>query len=177
MRLVDLVGIIQVGSDGDASVVVLREHELPHRLLPILIGGTEAASIALAATGQTMPRPLTHDLMADMVDQLDVRIDAVEVTEVRDGAVLAAIDLSSPQGRLRLDTRPSDGIALAVRFHAPLWASEEVLDAAGTSGGDDAMIVDDAAIEAQLDEFRAFLADVEPSDFDATGDTGAVRDG
>jgi bifunctional DNase/RNase len=176
MRLVDLVGIVQVGSGGEASVVVLREHEAPHRLLPILIGGAEAASIALAATGQTLPRPLTHDLMADLIDQLDVRIDDVEVTEVRDGAILAAIDLSSPQGRRRLDTRPSDGIALAVRFHAPLWVSEEVLDAAGTPSDEDGDL-DEAAIEAQLDEFRSFLADVEPEDFDPTGDIGGVGGG
>lgn len=161
MLLVDLIGI-QMDPASGAAVVVLREHEAPNRLLPIIVGGAEASSIAMAAGGYRVERPMTHDLMATLVDSLDAHVDAAEVTELRDGSFLANLALSGPMGERRLDTRPSDAIALAIRLNAPLYVSEGVLDEAGAlpivEFGDD-------EIEAEVDGFRDFLAELDPADF------------
>ena len=159
MRLVDLVGI---KLEATGSVLVLREHDAPHRLLPIVVGGAEATSIAIAASGQSAPRPLTHDLMAAMVESLDAHLDAVEVTDLRDGTFIANLALSAPAGERRLDTRPSDAIALAVRLYAPLYVSEHILDEIGAMPS---VELDDDAIDAEVQEFHEFLADIDPGDF------------
>jgi bifunctional DNase/RNase len=161
MLLVDLIGI-QMDPATGAAVLVLREHEAPNRLLPIIVGGAEASSIAMAAGGHHVARPMTHDLMASLVDSLDAHVDAVEVTELRDGAFVANLTVSGPMGERRLDTRPSDAIALAMRLNAPLFVSEDVLDAAGTLP---IVEVDDDAIDAEVGEFREFLAELDPADF------------
>ncbi len=159
MRLVDLVGI---SVEAGGSVVVLREHDTPHRLLSIVIGGAEAASIAIAASGQSVPRPLSHDLMAALVESLEGHLDAVEVTDLRDGTFFANLALTGPVGEHRLDTRPSDAIALAVRLHAPLYVSEHVLDEVGAIPNPG---LDDEAIEAEVSDFHDFLAELDPADF------------
>ena len=174
MLLVDLIGI-QVDPGTGAAVLVLREHDAPHRLLPITVGGPEAASIAIAASGRTVPRPMTHDLMAMLVESLDAHVDAVEVTDLLDGAFFASLALSGPSGERRLDSRPSDAIALAVRVHAPLYVSEHVLDEAGTMPVAEPAerVLDDEAIDTQVDEFRDFLPALEPADFDDVTTAGA----
>ena len=130
MIAVELIGI-QVDPISGAAAVVLREHDAPNRLLPIMVGQADASSIAIAASGAHLPRPMTHDLMASVVDALDGHLDSVEVTELHEGAFLANLTLSGPAGQRRIDTRPSDAIALAVRLQAPLFVSEAVLDEAG----------------------------------------------
>ncbi len=164
MRLVDLVGIHLESTTG-APVLLLREHEAPHRLLPIFIGGAEAAAIALAVSGQTPSRPLTHDVMATIVEGLDGRVDAAEVSELRDGSFLAHLALSGPGGELRLDTRPSDAIALAVRLNAPVYVSEQVLNEAGTMPPAEIDEELDEELESEVGRFRDFLDELEPSDF------------
>lgn len=167
MKRVDLAALAVEASSG-TPVVVLREHDAPHRLLTIVVGGAEASSIALAASGQRPPRPLTHDLMATLVGSLDGAIDAAEITELSDGAFLASLALHGPTGEQRLDTRPSDAIALAVRVGAPLYVSEAVLDEAGTlppADEADEPEIDADEIEAAVDEFRGFLDEIEPADF------------
>ena len=161
MKLVELVGL-HIEETSGAPLVLLREHDAPHRVVPIFVGGPEAASIAVGLSGQPSPRPLTHDVMASLVDSLDARVQAVEVTDLRDGAFLATISVTGPTGEHRLDTRPSDAIALAVRLGAPLFVSDEVLEEAG------AVIraaTDDAAIDEKLAEFRDFLDELDPADF------------
>jgi bifunctional DNase/RNase len=168
MRSVDLVAI-QLEVTTGTPVLVLREHDAPHRLLPILVGGAEAASIAVAATGQSTPRPLTHDLMASLVEQLDGHLHAVEVTALSEGSYLANLAISGPGGDRRVDTRPSDAIALAVRLGAPLFVSDEVLDQAGALPSDEATdvapAIDPEQIDAEVDRFRDFLGDLDPDDF------------
>jgi uncharacterized protein len=172
MLLVDLVGI-QVDPLTGVALLVLREHDAPNRVLPIVVGGAEAASIAIAAQGQTLPRPMTHDLMATLVERFDGHLDAVEVVDFQDGAFIANLAVSGPTGDLRLDTRPSDAIALAVRLHAPLFVSERVLDEAG-SYPEPEQVVADAEIDAEIDRFRDFLDHLAPDDFaDETADPDA----
>jgi bifunctional DNase/RNase len=161
MKLVELVGLSLEASTG-APIVLLREFDAPHRVLPIFVGGTEAASIAVALSGQAAPRPLTHDVMASLVEHLDAHVDAVEVTDLRDGAFVAEISLQGPGGGHRLDTRPSDAIALAVRLGAPLFVSDEVLDEVGA-------VVPEVPEEDEIDEvvaeFRDFLDEIDPDAF------------
>jgi len=189
MISVELIGI-QVDPISGAAAVVLREHDAPNRLLPIMVGQADASSIAIAASGNRVPRPMTHDLMASLVDALDGHLDAVEVTELHDGAFLANLTLSGPAGQRRIDTRPSDAIALAVRLQAPLFVSEAVLDEAGAVPIDEHETDQpglDAAIDAEVDQFRAFLDELDPVDFidttatettavDATSDDAPVDD-
>lgn len=182
MRRVDITGIALEAHTG-APLVVLREQDEPHRLLPIFIGGTEASSIAIAATGQRPPVPLVHDVMAAMVASLDGTVEAVEVTGLQEGTYLASISLSGPGGTRRVGSRPSDALALAVRTGAPVFVAEAVLDVAGALPGpdesDEADIepaLDPAAIDAEVDSFRSFLDGLDPSDFvdtppDAPGGT------
>jgi uncharacterized protein len=166
MKRVMVAGLAMEATSG-VPLVVLREDDAPHRLLPIFIGGPEAAAIALAVTGQASPRPLTHDLMAALVQSLDGHLNSVEVTELREGSYLASLSVHGPAGEQRLDTRPSDAIALAVRLGAPLFVADEVLDEAGTlPAGEGEVVMDDATIDQTVDEFRTFLDDIDPSQFE-----------
>ncbi len=176
MKRVMVAGLAMEATSG-VPLVVLREDDAPHRLLPIFIGGPEAAAIALAVSGQASPRPLTHDLMAALVQSLDGHLDSVEVTDLREGSYLATLSVHGPAGEQRLDTRPSDAIALAVRLGAPVFVADQVLDEAGTlpaAEGDEA-VMDDATIDQTVDEFRAFLDDIDPSQF-AAGAGGAFTE-
>jgi bifunctional DNase/RNase len=176
MRQVEITGIALEATTG-APLVVLQETHAPHRAVPIFIGGPEAASIGLALAGETPDRPLTHDVMADLVELLHARVDRVDVTAMRDGAFLAEMTVSGPGGDQRLDTRPSDAIALALRLDAPLYVSDELLEAASsmfevTSDDDTAELLDDTeglddeAIEAAVAAFRDELDVIDPASFD-----------
>jgi len=161
MKAVDLLGISLEAKSG-APLIVLREKEAPYRYLPIFVGESEAASIAIAMSGMPPPRPLTHDLMADMMQNLHTTLDFVEVTELRDGSFIAEITVSGPSGNNRFDTRPSDGIALAVRLGAPVFVRDEVMEIAGATP---AAEPDEEEIEAEVAEFREFLDAIDPSAF------------
>jgi len=161
MRLVEIAGLHLEATTG-APVLILREHDAPHRVLPIFIGNTEAAAIASVLSGYTPPRPLTHDVMAALVEKLDAHLDRAEVTDLHEGSFLAELALRSPAGEQRLDSRPSDAIALAVRLHAPLFVSDAVLDAAGVVPVGPP---DEHTIDREIDQFRSFLDDVNPADF------------
>jgi len=174
VKRVDLIGLHVEATTG-TPLVLLREQDAPHRVLPIFVGGHEAAAIAMVVSGQQPPRPLTHDLMASLVENLGAHLDSLEVTDLRDGAFLAELALSGPVGGCRIDTRPSDGIALALRLGTPLYASEAVLIAAGAQLSD---VPDDGEIEAAVAEFRNALERLDASDFDTPGsDRPSEEDG
>lgn len=165
VKPVEVLGLnVEVASGS--PIVLLREQDAPHRVLPIFVGGREAVAIALALSGESPPRPLTHDLFAAVIDSVDAHIDRVEVTEVREGTFMAELAVRSPAGRAMIDSRPSDAIALALRLDAPMFASDEVLDEAGAivsvRTDDDAI---DDAIDDDVDRFRSFLDEVRPADF------------
>jgi bifunctional DNase/RNase len=164
MKEVEVAGLAFEAATG-APLVVLRETAEPRRVLPVFVGGTEAAAIGLALTGQTPPRPLTYDLMATLVQSLDAHVERVEVTEVRDGAFFAELALTGPTGGRRLDTRPSDAIALALRLQAPLFVSDAVLDEAGAVLPDPAEPLDATAIDEQVAAFRSQLDTLNPIAF------------
>jgi len=179
MSLVDVLGIHLEPTTG-TPVVLLREHDAPHRYLPIFIGAAEAAAIAIAVVGQEPPRPLTHDLMAALLTGLGGTVDAVQITAVSEGAFYARLEVDGPAGRQSIDARPSDAIALAVRLGAPVFVDDTVLDAAGTLLDDatEAGPVTEAEIDEQVESFRVLLDQIDPTDFDddgRTGDTGAAE--
>jgi len=172
MKQVSVVGI-QVEQSSGAPILLLRELEDPQRVLPLFIGPAEANSIALAMTGRRPPRPTTHDLMTTVLEMLGSHVDAVEVTELTNGTFHAALVLETPEGSHRIDTRPSDAIALAVRNDAPIYASDAVLDEAAAvvaRGIDDEGAFDLETIEAEVEEFRSMLESFDPSKL-STGDT------
>jgi uncharacterized protein len=142
-------------------MVLLREQTGRHRLLPIYIGSPEASAIHYALEGIDPPRPFTHDLFLQALDELGATIDKVVVTEMRERTFYAEIYLSSPSGNKVLSSRPSDAIALAVRCGAPLFAGDELLDEHGQESP--AEPEEDAA--EIIDEFKDFLEHVDPDDF------------
>jgi hypothetical protein len=162
MKHVDLVGL-SVEAGSRAPVVLLREQDAPRRVLPIFVGPNEAVAIALGLRDEPpLARPLTHDLMATLVETLDAHVDRVEVTELRDGTFLAEVAVSGPTGQRRLDSRPSDAVALAVRVDAPLFVSGAVLDEAGALVAE---APDDEAIDEEVARFRSLLDALGPADF------------
>jgi uncharacterized protein len=163
VKRLDLGGL-HVDTVSGTSVVILREHEAPFRVVPIAVGGAEAASLAVALSGQPPPRPLAHDLMAALVEGIGAVVDRIEVTALRDGMFLAEVAVLGPRGLQRLDARPSDGIALAARVGAPLYVDEAVLDVAGRilpEVPEDR--ADDEAVDRAVDEFRDLLDRLDPA--------------
>ena len=142
-------------------MVLLRESEGRHRLLPIYIGSPEASAIHYALEGVVPPRPLTHDLFLIALGELDATITRVVVTEMRDRTYFADLHLSTADGERVLSARPSDAIALAVRCGAPLFASEQLIEEVGQ---EPALEPEDDAAEI-IDEFKDFIENVSPEDF------------
>jgi bifunctional DNase/RNase len=159
------VRVLGVALDAARQHIVLLKPLLEdpnaRRVLPIWIGAQEATSILLALEGEQAPRPLTHDLMTTFLETLDSRIERVDVTRIEDGTFYAEITLATPSGVLVLDARPSDAIALTLRSEAPLYVAERVLEEAGIP----AELADPRTDEAKVDEFKRFLDEVDPEDF------------
>jgi bifunctional DNase/RNase len=123
---VDILGLSTSPSSGGAYALILRELNGSRRL-PIIIGAFEAQSIALEMEGIKPPRPLTHDLLKNVMDTLGVSLNDVYINELRDGTFYAKLSMDSQE----IDSRPSDAIALAVRYGVPIFVSEKVMDEAG----------------------------------------------
>lgn len=125
--LLTFVGVVP--SSGE-RLMGLREAN-GKRTLVMGIGPAEAASIAIGAGKIKTERPLTHDLLADIFKRFDVNVRRVVIHDLKDQAFIAVLDLETPQGIQEIDCRPSDGVALAVRAKAPIYAAEGVLERAG----------------------------------------------
>lgn len=126
---VDILGLSTSAASGGAYALILRESEGPRRL-PIIIGAFEAQAIALEIEGIRPPRPMTHDLIKDVIDTLGYTITEVTITELREGTFYAQLALDTSVGD-HVDSRPSDAIAMAVRFGVPIFVSEDVFAEAG----------------------------------------------
>jgi uncharacterized protein len=141
-------------------VVILRETAGQRRVLPIFIGGPEAQAIALSMQNIETPRPMTHDLMRNLLDETGAQVERITVTELREGTFFAEIVLSA-QGEVRtVSSRPSDAIALAIRIGSPIFAEEDVLEEAGRVEQPD-----EEEAEQMVEQFRAFIDHVNPEDF------------
>jgi hypothetical protein len=164
VKQVELVALT-LEAKSHAPLVLLREQDAPRRVLPIFVGPVEATAIALALGDESPPRPLTHDLMVMLVETAQARIERVAVTELRDGTFFAELAVSGPAGERRIDSRPSDAIALAVRVDAPLYVAGAVLDEAGAVWAEaiDEAAIDEAAIDEEVARFRSALDAVDPA--------------
>ena len=121
---VDILGLSTSPSSGGAYALILKEVN-GNRRLPIIIGAFEAQSIALEMEGIKPPRPLTHDLMKNIIDTFGVSLQDVFINELRDGTFYAKITIEGVSDSQEVDSRPSDAIALAVRYGVPIFVAEE----------------------------------------------------
>ena len=157
---------VRVDLQSNTPVILLQEPEGAHRTLPIFIGAAEATAIALAQQGVATPRPMTHDLLQDVIESLDARVDHVVVTELRAATFYAEIHLRSGNAETVVSSRPSDAVALAVRASCPLYVNDELMDSeAVVLQLDDEDEAEPANPESLVGEFREFLDKVKPEDF------------
>ena len=158
MIRLSLIGV-RVEVPTNQPIVLLRE-EGGTRFLPIFIGSPEATAIVYALQGMETPRPMTHDLFKTVLDGLAVKLDRVEITALHDGTFYAEIEFDRDGTKSRISSRPSDAIALAVRFGAevPIFADEAVLDEAG-------VLFEADEEEHEVEQFREFLDNITPEDF------------
>jgi len=157
MNELQVVGV-RVELPTNQPIVLLREVD-GERYLPIWIGAVEATAIAFAQQGVVPPRPLTHDLMRDLLAALGAKLRAVRITEMRDNVFYA--ELVFEDGR-EVSARPSDAIALALRTGTTIFGAEAVLDEAGIE------IPHEQEDEDEVEKFREFLDSISPDDFDTS---------
>lgn len=152
-----LVGV-RVELPTNQPIVLLRERE-GERFLPIWIGPVEATAIAFALQGIVTQRPMTHDLMKNLLEALAVRLERISITELKEGTFYASIELDRNGAHHSISSRPSDAIALAVRIGIPIFVAEEVLAEASI------VIRENDDEEQEVEKFREFLEHVNPEDF------------
>ena len=147
---------------GKQPIVLLKTLE-GNRYLPIWIGHPEAAAILMKMQGAPTPRPMTHDLVTEMLGELNATVAKISVTELRDNTFYAIITLQVNGSELEIDSRPSDALALAVRTDAPIFVSDQVIEDSAIEFGGEPEEQDEI-----VDEFRKFLEDVSPEDFSSS---------
>ena len=154
----EVIGV-RVEMPSNQPIVLLKEID-GSRFLPIWVGAVEATAIAFAQQGVEPPRPLTHDLMNNLLVLLDATLTAVHMTEIKDGIFYATMLLrDSSGGQLTISARPSDAIALAVRSHSNILATQELLDEIGIE------IPQGEGENQEVEKFREFLDQINPEDF------------
>jgi len=171
------VTVARLGIDSatNSYVVILRERG-GRRVLPIWIGKPEAESIVMEMNQVTRERPLTHDLCKSLVVALGGTLQRVSITRVHQNTYFAELQLTGSKGVLQMDARPSDGIALALRLHAPIFAQSSLLtvivaeddaDEAeeGDDGSGDLPLGDPPGEELSPEELKAYLETLRPEDF------------
>jgi hypothetical protein len=159
---------VRVELPGNQPVVLLREEDGP-RYLPIWIGASEASAIAFPQQGVQTVRPLTHDLLKDVIEAVGVQLEAVHITEMRDDIYYAELCFT---GGVTVSARPSDAIALALRTGTPILGTDDVLETAGIEIPDEVLAEDEVEVtggdaEVQVERFREFLDSITPEDFAA----------
>ncbi len=156
-----LIGV-RVEVPSNQPIVLLREAE-GTRYLPIFIGAPEATAIVYAMQGMDTPRPMTHDLFKQVLDSRNIVLRRVDITALEDRTFFAELHLDHAGEIARIDSRPSDALALAVRYgtdQVELFADESVLDEAGVELPDE-----EEGSEAEVEQFREFLETISPEDF------------
>jgi len=144
---------------GKQPIVLLKTAD-GNKFLPIWIGHPEAAAILMKLQGATAPRPLTHDLLVNILGELEVEVARVTVTELRENTFYASITIVQDGNELEIDSRSSDAIAVAVRAQAPIFAADAVIEESGIE-----FEGEDVNEEEIVDEFKRFLDRVSAEDF------------
>src|SRR5919106_5342433 len=152
---------------GKQPIVLLKTAE-GNKFLPIWIGHPEAAAILMKLQGASPPRPMTHDLVNDIIGELEGRITRITVTELRENTFFAQITVQRDGSEIEIDPRPSDAIALAIRAEAPIFAADEVIEESAIEFEGEEINQED--LEREVSNFRSFLDHVTPDEF-------AVEDG
>lgn len=158
---------VRVEIPSNTPLLLLQETTGNRRTLPIYIGNNEAQAIALAQQQVQMPRPMTHDLMKDVLDELGASLECIVITELRDRTFYAELRVVIAGAGHSISARPSDAVALAVRAGCPIYAEDELLDAEGVvlpEVEEDAE-EDEAEAEELVSEFRDFIEGIRPEDF------------
>src|SRR3712207_837584 len=144
---------------GKQPIVLLKTVD-GNKFLPIWIGHPEAAAILMKLQGASTPRPMTHDLVTDMLEQLDAQVVRITVTELRDSTFYASITVQQNGSEIEIDSRPSDAIALAVRAEAPIFAADHVIEESAIE-----FEGEEVNEEEIVSEFKRFLDNVSPDEF------------
>jgi bifunctional DNase/RNase len=144
---------------GKQPIVLLKTAE-GNKFLPIWIGHPEAAAILMRLQGASTPRPMTHDLVTDILGRLEAQVIRVTVTELRDNTFYAQIVVQQNGAEIEIDSRPSDAIALAIRAEAPIFAADDVIEESAIE-----FEGEEINEEEMVAEFRKFLDNVTPDEF------------
>jgi len=162
----EVVGV-RVEMPSNQPIILLREID-GTRFLPIWVGAVEATAIAFAQQGIDPPRPLTHDLMAQLFEKFDATLVAVHINELRDGVFYSTLQMRDSLANLvQLSARPSDAVALALRTQSNILASADLLDSAGIEIPEGAVADEGETGDSsgELEAFREFLEGINPEDF------------
>jgi uncharacterized protein len=146
---------------GKQPIVLLKTAD-GNKFLPIWIGHPEAAAILMKLQGASTPRPMTHDLVTDLLEKLEARVTRIAVTELRENTFYAVVTVAVDGSEIEIDSRPSDAIALAVRSDAPIFADDSVIEESAIE-----FEHEDVNEEEVVEEFKKFLDEVKPEDFSA----------
>jgi bifunctional DNase/RNase len=144
------------------SPIVLLRDASDRRQLPIYIGQDQARAIINALENQAPPRPLTHDLIVNLLEEWDMALERVVIHSLQDNTFYAILTVRQGENKKEIDARPSDAIAVALRTRSPIWVMEEVV-------ADASIPVDRDADEAERQAFRDFLSNLRPEDFTQRG--------
>src|SRR5918995_718559 len=144
---------------GKQPIVLLKTKD-GNKYLPIWIGQPEAAAILMKLQGASTPRPMTHDLLTEILSELDARVTRITVTELRENTFYAQVTVQLDGAEVEVDSRPSDAIALAIRAEAPIFAADQVIEESAIE-----FEGDDVNEEEMVDEFKKFLDQVSPEQF------------
>ncbi len=147
---------VRIELPSNKPILLLKE-ENGNRYLPIWIGPYEASAIALEMSNIKTPRPMTHDLIINIINNLKISIDNIEITEIINNTFYAVINIMNVDKKvIRVDSRPSDAIATAVRSKCDIYVAEQVLESGGLRI---------QSIEDEVKKFKNFLDNIEPEDF------------
>ena len=144
---------------GKQPIVLLKTAD-GNKFLPIWIGHPEAAAILMKLQGATTPRPMTHDLVTEILGQLEATVVRIAVTELRDNTFYAQITVQMNGTEIDVDSRPSDAIALAIRADAPIFAADDVIEESAIE-----FEGEEVNEEEMVDEFKQFLDNATPDEF------------
>jgi bifunctional DNase/RNase len=158
MQEMDIYGV-SFDLVGKQPIVLLKTKD-GNRYLPIWIGQPEAAAILMKLQGASTPRPMTHDLVTEILSELDAQVTRITVTELRENTFFAQVTVQLDGREIDVDSRPSDAIALAIRAEAPIFAADHVIEESAIE-----FEGEDVNEEEIVSEFKRFLDDVSPDQF------------
>ena len=157
---------VRVEMPTNKPIILLRERG-GQRYVPIWIGAPEATAIAYAQQGVVPPRPLTHDLIVNLIDGLGHALSSVVITKMEEGVFFADVVVDEDR---RIGSRSSDAIAIALRANIPIYVADQILDEVGVE------IADEEEESEQVEKFREFLDNVSAEDFELGPDSDAPHE-